>query len=66
MRCARTCSCAPAQETLTFRNNLNQTALPIRAFGSFLPGNGVGGAGRALERPDLALPGEGLRRFAAT
>jgi len=35
----------PAQETLTFRNNLNQTALPIRQFGSFLPGDGVGGAG---------------------
>lgn len=35
----------PAQETFTFRNNLNQSALPIRQFGSFLPGNGVGGAG---------------------
>lgn len=34
----------PAQETLTFRNNASQTALPIRQFGSFLPGNGVGGA----------------------
>lgn len=35
----------PAQETFTFRNNTSQTALPIRQFGSFLPGNGVGGAG---------------------
>lgn len=35
----------PAQETLTFRNTLSQTALPIRKWGSFLPGNGVGGAG---------------------
>ncbi|MDH7797206.1 MULTISPECIES: GMC family oxidoreductase [unclassified Beijerinckia] len=35
----------PAQETFTFRNNTTQTALPIREFGSFLPGNGVGGAG---------------------
>lgn len=35
----------PAQETYTFRNTLDQTALPIRHFGSFLPGNGVGGAG---------------------
>jgi gluconate 2-dehydrogenase alpha chain len=34
-----------AQETLTFRNNIGQEALPIRQFGSFLPGNGVGGAG---------------------
>jgi gluconate 2-dehydrogenase alpha chain len=35
----------PAQNTLTFRNNDSQTALPIREFGSFIPGNGVGGAG---------------------
>lgn len=35
----------PATETLTMRNNLSQTALPIRDYGSFLPGNGVGGAG---------------------
>jgi len=35
----------PKQETLTMRNNPSQTALPIRKRGSFLPGNGVGGAG---------------------
>jgi gluconate 2-dehydrogenase alpha chain len=35
----------PEQDTLTFRNNMSQTALPIRNFSSFLPGNGVGGAG---------------------
>ncbi len=35
----------PAQETLTFRNKPDQTALPIRNFAGFLPGNGVGGAG---------------------
>ena len=34
-----------SQGTLTFRNNSHQSALPIRHFGSFLPGNGVGGAG---------------------
>ena len=34
-----------SQETLTFRNNSAQTALPMRRWGSFLPGNGVGGAG---------------------
>ena len=33
------------QSTLTFRNNVNQTALPMRRLGSFLPGTGVGGAG---------------------
>ena len=35
----------PQQETLTFRNNSSQTALPVRSWGSFMPGNGVGGAG---------------------
>jgi gluconate 2-dehydrogenase alpha chain len=35
----------PAQETITLRNNAGQTALPIRQFSGFLPGNGVGGAG---------------------
>ncbi len=35
----------PRQETLTMRNSPSQTALPIRKWGSFLPGNGVGGAG---------------------
>lgn len=34
-----------SRETLTFRNNSAQTALPMRRWGSFLPGNGVGGAG---------------------
>jgi gluconate 2-dehydrogenase alpha chain len=35
----------PARETLTFRNSLDQTALPMRHLGSFNPGSGVGGAG---------------------
>ncbi len=35
----------PARETLTFRNTTNETALPMRHLGSFLPGAGVGGAG---------------------
>lgn len=34
-----------ARETLTFRNNANELALPMRRLGSFLPGSGVGGAG---------------------
>jgi gluconate 2-dehydrogenase alpha chain len=33
-----------AKETLTFRNSIRQTALPIRRWGSFLPGSGLGGA----------------------
>jgi gluconate 2-dehydrogenase alpha chain len=33
-----------ATVSLTFRNAGDQTALPMRQLGSFLPGNGVGGA----------------------
>jgi gluconate 2-dehydrogenase alpha chain len=32
------------KETLTFRNTSSQTALPIRRWGSFLPGTGLGGS----------------------
>lgn len=35
----------PSQESITARNTPDQRALPIRRWGSFLPGNGVGGAG---------------------
>jgi gluconate 2-dehydrogenase alpha chain len=35
----------PDRETLTFRNNLQQVALPMRHLGSFRPGSGAGGAG---------------------
>ncbi len=34
-----------SRETITFRNNIDQAALPMRQLGSFLPGNGLGGAG---------------------
>jgi gluconate 2-dehydrogenase alpha chain len=33
-----------ARETWTFRNDPSQTALPVRQYGAWLPGNGVGGA----------------------
>ena len=35
----------PRDSTLTMRHNSNDTALPYRVLGSFLPGHGVGGAG---------------------
>jgi gluconate 2-dehydrogenase alpha chain len=35
----------PATEAMTMRNNMAETALPMRDYGSFLPGSGVGGAG---------------------
>lgn len=34
-----------SRETLTFRNTPDETALPMRQLGSFLPGINVGGAG---------------------
>ncbi|WOI56621.1 GMC family oxidoreductase [Palleronia sp. LCG004] len=34
-----------SRETLTFRNQSNQEALPMRMLGSFLPGTNVGGSG---------------------
>ncbi len=35
----------PERETLTFRNTMDQVALPMRKLGSFRPASGVGGAG---------------------
>jgi gluconate 2-dehydrogenase alpha chain len=35
----------PAQASLTFRNTIDQTALPVRTWGAFMLGNGAGGAG---------------------
>jgi len=35
----------PAQTTATFRNRIDQVALPIRTWGAFMPPNGVGGGG---------------------
>ncbi len=35
----------PALEAMTMRNNVSQTAMPMRDYSSFLPGSGVGGAG---------------------
>lgn len=34
-----------SKETITFRNEPKQRALPMRRLGSFLPGEGLGGAG---------------------
>jgi gluconate 2-dehydrogenase alpha chain len=33
-----------SRETWTFRNDVQGSALPVRQFGAWLPGNGVGGA----------------------
>lgn len=34
-----------AEETITHRHSIRDTAAPVRQYGSFLPGSGVGGAG---------------------
>jgi gluconate 2-dehydrogenase alpha chain len=59
----------PAMETLTFRHRPSESALPMRRFGSFLPGNSVGGAAnhwrghtwrsRAAQPSDATLRREG-------
>ncbi|WP_075182778.1 GMC family oxidoreductase [Pantoea sp. 1.19] len=62
----------PAQETVTVRHTSRQTAMPYRRFGSFLPGNGVGGAGvhwngmlwRPLEA-DIKLRSTVISRYGA-
>ena len=62
----------PAQDTLTFRNNDNQAALPVRTWGSFMLGNGVGGGGlhwnaetwRFLES-DFVLRSHLMQRYGA-
>ena len=35
----------PSQAAVTFRNKTSETALPVRNWGAFMLGNGVGGAG---------------------
>ena len=35
----------PSREAISLRHNDNERALPIRQFGAFLPGEGVGGTG---------------------
>lgn len=35
----------PAEETITHRHSARARAVPVRQYGSFLPGSGVGGAG---------------------
>lgn len=62
----------PAKETVTVRHTTSDTALPYRRFGSFLPGDGVGGAGShwngMLWRPleaDLKMRSTVIERYGA-
>jgi gluconate 2-dehydrogenase alpha chain len=62
-----------AHDTLTFRNRVDEVALPMRRLGSFLPGTGVGGAGvhwngqvwRFLP-DDFAVRSHNLKRYGAS
>ena len=36
---------SPADETITHRHSVRDSAVPVRQYGSFLPGSGLGGAG---------------------
>jgi gluconate 2-dehydrogenase alpha chain len=63
---------SPATDALSFRNNVRETALPMRNFSSFLPGDGLGGAGvhwngatwRALET-DFMLRSHYTQKYGA-
>src|SRR6516165_1491642 len=46
-----------AKDTYTIRNKPSETALPMRRLGSFLPGQGLGGAGVHWNGRHLALAG---------
>lgn len=61
-----------SRNTLSFRNSRSETALPMRRLGSFLPGEGLGGAGvhwnGQLWRPlpsDLELRSHYARKYGA-
>ena len=62
----------PSQSTLTVRRTLEETALPYRVLGSFLPGNGVGGAGMhwnglnwRLQEEEMRLKSYTVEKFGA-
>ncbi|MDO5680091.1 MAG: GMC family oxidoreductase [Pelistega sp.] len=62
----------PSQSTLTVRRTLEETALPYRVLGSFLPGNGVGGAGMhwnglnwRLQEEEMRLKSYTIEKFGA-
>src|SRR5258706_4120150 len=57
----------PEQTTFTFRNKMNQTALPIRDWGSFMPPNGLGGGGVQWNRETFRfLPSDFVLRTPLT
>ncbi len=62
----------PSQSTLTVRRTLEESALPYRVLGSFLPGNGVGGAGMhwnglnwRLQEEEMRLKSYTVEKFGA-
>ena len=53
-----------SMETLTFRNTQGMRALPMRRLGSFLPGDGLGGAGSHWNGMTVARRGRSHGGFA--
>jgi gluconate 2-dehydrogenase alpha chain len=51
----------PAVETITHRHATNETAVPVRQYGSFAPGTGVGGAGEHWGGASFRYPVEQFR-----
>ena len=50
-------------ETVTFRHTMRDRALPVRQYGSFLPGTGVGGAGEHWSGISYRYYPHDFRRF---
>ena len=45
-----------AEETITHRHSVRDPSVPVRQYGSFLPGSGVGGAGEHWNGQFLSFP----------
>ena len=60
-----------ADETVTHRHTIRDRSVPVRQYGSFLPGTGVGGAGEHWAghsyrfTPEFCLRGHLHERFGA-
>jgi gluconate 2-dehydrogenase alpha chain len=50
-----------SKDTITFRNSVSEKALPVRQYGSFIPGSGTGGAGEHWNGQVQRFAPEGFR-----
>ncbi len=55
-----------AKETVTFRNTIKDKSLPVRQFGGFFPGDGLGGAGEHWNGQTPRFPADIFELLKAT